>query len=188
MGSSLDNDCSTTSHQALVDRLVHFQDTKTTGEINLRFDSNRLRDIGYRDYKSHSKTTISDLSIKNISIRVIDFESRNVKESRTFTRPISQHIISCRQKERSHRPVVNMKNLNSHVPSFNMEGLLLIRELLEKNDYVLKMDLKDATSRLLCSPKAELSKFLKVQVRRDEFLCLCSGLSLASLVFFFTNS
>ena len=46
----------------------------------------------------------------------------------------------------SHRPVINLKNLNYYIQysRFKMEGLFLLKETLQEEDYMCKIDLKDA--------------------------------------------
>jgi len=50
------------------------------------------------------------------------------------------------QQDLSQRPVINLKKLNSFVPyeHFKMEGLFLIKEIMQKGDFLCKLDLKDA--------------------------------------------
>ena len=44
------------------------------------------------------------------------------------------------------RPVINLKKLNEWVEpqNFKMEGMRTLRELLRVNDWMVKVDLKDA--------------------------------------------
>ena len=50
------------------------------------------------------------------------------------------------KKDGTQRPVINLKQLNFHVEyqHFKMEGLHMLRELLQPNDFMIKIDLKDA--------------------------------------------
>ena len=43
------------------------------------------------------------------------------------------------------RPVVNLRPLNQYIPCehFKMEGIHMLRDLLRKDDYLVKIDLKD---------------------------------------------
>ena len=45
-----------------------------------------------------------------------------------------------------HRPVINLEFLNSFMPyqHFKMEGMHLIKDLLQEHDFLIKIDLKDA--------------------------------------------
>ena len=53
------------------------------------------------------------------------------------------------KKGGSQRPVVNLKPLNQFLPyeHFKMEGIHMVRDLLRKGDFMVKIDLKD------CFPK-----------------------------------
>ena len=50
------------------------------------------------------------------------------------------------KKDGGHRPVINLKNLNSFVDfqHFKVEGIYMLRDLLKKGDFMVKLDLKDA--------------------------------------------
>jgi hypothetical protein len=50
------------------------------------------------------------------------------------------------KKGGGHRPVINLKPLNNFVPyeHFKMESIHMLKDLLRKDDYLVKIDLKDA--------------------------------------------
>ena len=50
------------------------------------------------------------------------------------------------KKDGGRHPVINLKNLNSFVDfqHFKMEGIHMLRDLLKKGDFMVKLDLKDA--------------------------------------------
>ena len=50
------------------------------------------------------------------------------------------------KKDGGQRPVVNLKNLNSfvEVPHFKMEGIHILKSLVARGDWLVKIDLKDA--------------------------------------------
>ena len=50
------------------------------------------------------------------------------------------------KKDGGNRPVINLKSLNTHIPyhHFKMESSSLLKELLQKEDFMCKIDLKDA--------------------------------------------
>ena len=89
------------------------------------------------------------------------------------------------KKEGGYRPVINLKHLNSFVPyqHFKMEGLHLLKEMLQQGDYMCKIDLKDAY--FMIPINQESRKFLRFlwQGSLYEFLCLCFGLGPAPLIF-----
>ena len=50
------------------------------------------------------------------------------------------------KKDGTHRPVINLKALNKFIKRqhFKMEGLQMIKDLLQKEDWMVTVDLKDA--------------------------------------------
>ncbi len=69
------------------------------------------------------------------------------------------HLFLIPQKDGSYRPVFNMKELNQFVQyeKLKMEGMPMLCTLLEKNDWMTKIDLKDA---YFCLPIAHEHKKL----------------------------
>ena len=61
-------------------------------------------------------------------------------------RGVFKLYISSGRKDGSKQPVINLKNLNEFVPyqHFEMESLHCLNFLLQKDDYVCKIDLKYA--------------------------------------------
>lgn len=55
-------------------------------------------------------------------------------------------IFLVKKKDRGNRPVINLKELNSYVTyqHFKMEGLYLLKHLVQTGDWMIKIDLKDA--------------------------------------------
>ena len=55
------------------------------------------------------------------------------------------HIFVVPKKDGTHRPVINLKALNKFLKyqHFKMEGLQLIKDLLQKEDWMVTVDLKD---------------------------------------------
>ena len=55
-------------------------------------------------------------------------------------------IFLVEKKDSSQRPIINLKNLNQHIPYeyFKMDGLYLLKGLLKEGDFLCKVDLKDA--------------------------------------------
>ena len=56
------------------------------------------------------------------------------------------HLFLVSKKDGGQRPVIDVKELNTFIPykHFKMEGLHLLKEILEQCDYPYKLDLKDA--------------------------------------------
>lgn len=89
------------------------------------------------------------------------------------------------KKDRGYRPVINLKDLNKHVPyqHFKMEGLNYLKFMLEEGDFMCKLDMKDAYFSIpLLKESRKLIRFLW-SANLYEFLCLCFGLGPAPRVF-----
>ncbi len=91
------------------------------------------------------------------------------------------HIFLRPKRDGSQRPIFNLKQLNNlaHYQHFKMEGLCLVKSLLQQGDWMLKLDLKDA---YFCVPMEErCKKFLrfKWEAKLYEFQCLPFGLASA---------
>ena len=83
------------------------------------------------------------------------------------------------------RPVINLRPLNSFIPyeHFKMESIHMLKDLLRKDDYLVKVDLKDAYLTVPIWEKHQ--KYLRFLWRDSllEFACLPFGLASAPRVF-----
>ena len=83
------------------------------------------------------------------------------------------------------RPVINLKALNNFVEysHFKMEGIHMLRDLLRKDDYMVKLDLKDAY--FTVPVWINHQKYLRFLWKDTmwEFACLPFGLASAPRVF-----
>jgi hypothetical protein len=91
------------------------------------------------------------------------------------------HIFLRPKRDGSLRPIFNLKQLNHYVEykHFKMEGLFLLKNLLQQEDWMVKLDLKDA---YFCVPMtAKHKKFLRFKWNNNlyEFQCLPFGLASA---------
>ncbi|XP_044151527.1 zinc finger protein 567-like [Bufo gargarizans] len=100
---------------------------------------------------------------------------------RTGSRPTLSNIFLVQKKGGQMQPVINLRPLNRFVRyrHFKMDGIHLLRDLLLRGDWMVKLDLKDA---YLTVPVAESSRDLlrfrwKWEIGR--FTCLPFGLSSA---------
>ena len=89
------------------------------------------------------------------------------------------------KKDGSQRPILNLRNLNKHIPylHFKMESLKSVKDLMKKDDWMIKIDLKDA---YFTVPLGEDSrKFVRFPWKGKlyQFLCLCFGLGPAPRLF-----
>ena len=83
---------------------------------------------------------------------VIDREISKMLQKGTIpvVSPMNGEFISSvflvKKKDGGNRPVINLKELNSYVTCqhFKMEGLYLLKHLVQTGDWMIKIDLKDA--------------------------------------------
>ena len=89
------------------------------------------------------------------------------------------------KKDGGQRPVINLKALNSCVlyQHFKMEGLHLLKDLIQPGDYMVKLDLKDAYFSVPVDPKH--APFLRFAWKDKlyQFQCMPFGLGPAPRVF-----
>ena len=124
---------------------------------------------------------------------LIDLEVKHMIEKAAI------HVVNPNEKEQGfvsalflvpkkgggQRPVVNLRPLNQYIPyeHFKMEGVHMLRDLLRKDDYLVKVDLKDAYFTVPVWKNHQ--KFLRFVWKETmyEFACLPFGLSSAPRVF-----
>lgn len=72
---------------------------------------------------------------------------------------VVSHIFLRPKKDGSFRPIVNLREVNKWVEyqHFKMEGLPIAKEILQKGDFMVKLDMKDA---YFCLPIAERDQHL----------------------------
>ena len=95
-------------------------------------------------------------------------------------------LFIVRKKGGGQRPVINLQATNHFVEysHFKMEGMHMLHDLLRKDDYMLKLDLKDAY--LMVVPVwVNHQKYLRFPWKGTmwEFACLPFGLASAPQVF-----
>ena len=59
---------------------------------------------------------------------------------------LSNLFLREKKEPGSYRPIINLKELNSHIPyqKFKMETLKDVKDILKEKDFMIKIDLKDA--------------------------------------------
>jgi len=94
-------------------------------------------------------------------------------------------IFLVEKKDGSQRPVINLKGLNQFVKTehFKMEGLHLLPDLLKSQDWMIKMDLKDAYLQVPIHPDHQHLLSFQWEGKIYKFQCLPFGLSSAPRAF-----
>ena len=94
-------------------------------------------------------------------------------------------IFLVEKKDSGYRPVINLKKRNQKIPyiHFKIKGLSLLKKLLQKGDFLCKLDLKDAYFAVALHKISR--KYLRFpwQGNLYQFLCLCFGLGPAPRIF-----
>ena len=105
--------------------------------------------------------------------------------SKKSSRGISVLLFSCWKEGLGELYGDNLKKLNTFLPyeHFKMEGLHCLKFLPEQNDFMCKIDLKDAYFAIFLSKKSSKYVRFKWPSNRYEFICLCFGLGLTAQVF-----
>ena len=192
-------ECSPTVKKSVSNSSNKFKEPPSGREIEVFSRELEGVDFRFRDTESSSggENTISNTtsSVKKslpytyVERGKVGCEPRNKKygcqgsskQSESITRPISKLNFYSGQEGGGHRPVVNLKELNSHIPymHFKLEGLHMVRDLLKKGDLMVKLDLKDAYFSVPLSTQDRKYLLFKWEGDIFEFTCLCFGLSLA---------
>ena len=83
------------------------------------------------------------------------------------------------------RPVINLRSLNQHVTPhhFKMEGIRVVKGLIQKGDWMVKLDLKDAYLSVPIHPQHRKFLRFKWEDQLWQFSSLPFGLSSAPYVF-----
>ena len=112
-------------------------------------------------------------------------EKGAIKEVSASKNQILSPIFIVPKKDGGYRPVINLKNLNQNIQylHFKMEGLFLLKDILQPGDLMCKLDLKDAYFSVPLHAKSQQFLCFQWKQRIYQFLCLCFGLGPAPRIF-----
>ena len=94
-------------------------------------------------------------------------------------------IFTVPKKDGGRRPIINLKALNRFIPHlhFKMEGIQDLRDIVLPNDYMIKLDLKDAYLLIPIFPPHQRYLSFTWNHQVFKFTCLPFGLSSAPRTF-----
>ena len=94
-------------------------------------------------------------------------------------------IFLVAKKEGGQRPVINLKALNRFVKHehFKMEGLHILPNLIQSEDWMVKLDLKDASLQIPIHVEHQHLLQFQWELNTYQFQCLLFGLTSAPRVF-----
>ena len=109
--------------------------------------------------------------------QILNQEIQNMLDNKSMIKvePTQNQFISqifLRKGETKNRPIINFRELNKFIPyqKFKMETLSDLKELIQKDDYMIKIDLKNA---YLAVPLSERhSKYVRFQWQGNLYQCL----------------
>ena len=172
-GDTLCNELAKDNFRPYYNRLCH--ETQNT------IDRNNFSELLASPYKNDGAGIGSGIDRNK---GYVEKGSNNTSETRS--RAISKlNFYRNQMKSNGFFPVINLKKLTSCVEykDFKMEGLFLLNKLLEKDDFLWKLDLKDAC--FLLSLHKDFQKYVRFQweEKLHQFLFLCFGPSSAPRIF-----
>ena len=97
------------------------------------------------------------------------------------TKGFYSNMFMVPKKDRGQRPVINLKHLNRSVKSehLKMEGLHTVKALIQGNDWMAKIDLKDAFFMVPIAQQHQHLLLFTVEKKTFRFRCLPFGLCIA---------
>ena len=105
--------------------------------------------------------------------------------TRTQTVGFISRMFLVPKKDGSHRPIIDLRELNKFIKRehFKMEGIHLVKDLLQQGDWMVKLDLKDAYFAVPIHQEHRIYLQFRWKGITYQFNCLPFGLSSAPRVF-----
>ena len=121
-----------------------------------------------------------------ISEEIVELLSKGaIEEIQPGPQSFISQIFLVEKKDGGFHPVINLKRLNHHVRTehFKMEGLCILPSLIQQDDWMVKLDLKDAYLQVPIHPSQHHLLQFQWQRKTYQFKYLPFGLSTAPQVF-----
>ena len=108
-----------------------------------------------------------------------------IRKVQLSNREFVSNLFFVNKKDGDQTPVINLKQLNTYIPycHFRMEGLQNLKYMLQKGDYMCKLDLQDAYFSFPLEKNSRQFVRFRWSGNSYEFLCLCFGLGPAARIF-----
>ena len=135
-----------------------------------------------RPHSPHSSIKETELLQEEIQHLL---QKQAVQEAPPNSRGFFSNMFMVPKKDGGQRPVINLKQLNKFVKSehFKMEGLHTVKVLIQQNDWMAKVDLKDAFFMVPIAQQHQHLLLFKTEMGTFHFKCLPFGLCTAPRVF-----
>ena len=106
-----------------------------------------------------------------------------IRKVQLSNREFVSNLFFVNKKDGDQTPVINLKQLNMYIPycHFRMEGLQNLKYMLQKGDYMCKLDLQDAYFSVPLEKNSRQFVRFRWSGNSYEFLCLCFGLGPANI-------
>ena len=136
----------------------------------------------HHPYSPHLSTREESLLREEIQLLL---QKQAVQEVVPNTKGFYSNMFMVPKKDGGQRPVINLKHLNRFVKSehFKMEGLHTVKALIQENDWMAKIDLKDAFFMVPIAQQHQHLLLFTVGTKTFRFRCLPFGLCTAPRVF-----
>ena len=112
-------------------------------------------------------------------------QKRGDRGSGTYREPVSLKHFHCSQKDGTRRPVIDLRQLNHFVKkvTFKMKDLTQIPSVLQKGDFLCKIDIQDTYLLISVAKKARVYLRFLWKGKIFQFTCLPFGLASSPRIF-----
>ena len=175
----------------LAGRLRYFTQNwrKLTNDSNILSIVEGLKLEFLEEPKQNSPPFVAKMTSEKKQLMEQEIQDMLRKGAITPVKPRRDQFLSSvflrEKKDGSQRPIINLKCLNQFIPyiHFKMESISNLRDLLEPNDLMIKIDLKDAYFTIPIHESIRKHLRFVWEGTIFEFICLCFGLGPGPRIF-----